>query len=64
MKKKREDIATGLLGMVLVGGTISFLMLILTAVGVISISWLIVFAPWVIPTLATIIYMIVELRRG
>ena len=64
MKKKREDIATGLLGMVLVGGTISFLMLILTVVGVISISWLIVFAPWAIPTLATIIYMIVELRRG
>ena len=64
MKRKREDIATGLLGMVLVGGTISGLMLILTLVGVISLSWLIVFAPWAIPTLATIIYMVVELRRG
>ena len=64
MKRKREDIASGLLGIVLVGGTVSFLMAILKVVGVIALPWLIVLAPWLIPTLATIIYMIVELRRG
>jgi len=63
MKRKREDIASKMLGIVTVGGGASILMAILKGAGVLPWPGIIVVAPYLIPTIVTIILFAIELRR-